>query len=1021
MRRASVLLFLCFVLAWCPSAFALNPALDVNQYAHTSWKARDGFFKGRITSIAQSADGYLWLGTESGLLRFDGVRFVPWQPPLNHPLPSTIILSLLAARDGTLWIGTDRGLASWKDGQLVRYEALAGSYITRLIEDREGSIWTSRFVDRQTLCSIRNTRVTCYGEDGGPGADAFGLYEDRTGNLWVGTPRGVWRWRPGPPTFYRLPTVDNGIQGLSEASDGSLLVSHADGIRRFVDGLAEMEHPFPPSLQPLQAMKLLRDRDGGLWAGTSTRGLVHVHEGITDVFSRIDGLSGDEVSALFEDREGNLWVATLDGLDRFRESAVVSYSANQGLSNGRVTSVLASTDGSVWIGTFDGLNRWTNGQVTVYRQRSGQRAVGSSPLTSRKVEEITGAGMPAAVGSIFEDSQRRVWLSTTRDVGYLENDRFVALNGVPFGLTRAIIEDRHNTLWIAKPAVGLFRLVPGRRDVERIDWGALGHKDPASAVAADPSGEGLWVGFFRGGVVSFAGGQVRASYGASDGLAEGRVSGLYADSGGALWVAADGGLSRLRNGRVATLTSRNGLPCDAVGWVIEDAARSLWLGMACGLVRIAADEIDAWSAATDKGEEDVDVTPRVQATLFDQADGVRMFVNASYFTAPVARSSDGTLWFMSQEGVSVVDPARLPMNTLPAPVHIEHVVADRESYTATSENGTPLQLPALVRDLQIHYTALSFVAPEKMQFRYKLEGHDSDWQDVGTRRQAFFTDLAPGNYRFRVTASNNSGAWNETGASLDFVIAPAYYQTTWFLVLSSAMIVAVVWTAHRVRLRVVEQHQREITALNERMMKAQEQERIRIAGELHDGVMQEMLAVTMMLGTAKRRVADDSDVQATIDKAQQKVIRVGMDLRQLSHDLHPPVLQQAGLPQAVQSYCEQFSTASGIPVSCIADEGASDLSRGTALAIFRILQEALGNAAKHSQATRITVSLTRAEDMVSLTVSDDGTGFDPGRIGTSGGLGLIMMRERATQLNGKFQFESTPGRGTTIKVAIPFR
>ena len=1021
MGRASVLPFVCLLLAWCPCAFALNPALDVSQYAHTSWKVRDGFFKSRITSIAQPADGYLWLGTESGLLRFDGVRFVPWQPPPNQALPSNTIHSLLAARDGTLWIGTGQGLATWKDGQLIQYEALAGSHIFKLVEDHEGAIWATRFVDSYTLCGIQKASITCYGEDGGPGADALGLFTDRAGTLWVGTATGLWRWRPGPPRFYSLPNRVNGIQGLAEASDGSLLISHDGGIRRLVDGRVEIAYPFPPSMQPLHAAQLLRDRDGGLWAGTSTRGLVHVHVGITDVFSRIDGLSGDGVSALFEDREGNIWVATIDGLDRFREPAAVSYSVNQGLSNGRVTSVLASTDGSVWVGTFDGLNRWTNSQVTVYRQRSARSAVDSSPFSSRNVHEITGAGMPATVESIFEDSQRRVWLSTTRGVGYLENDRFVVLNGLPAGVTRAIVEDSHKTLWIAKPDAGLFRLVPGRHDVERIDWGVLKHKDPATALAADPSGEGLWLGFFRGGVVYFAGGQVRASYAASDGLAEGRISGLYADPDGALWVAADGGLSRLKDGRLATLTSRNGLPCDAVGWAIEDAARSLWLGTACGLARIARAEIEAWAAAADKGKEDVNVTQDVHATLFDHADGVRIFANASYYTAPVARSSDGKLWFMSQDGVSVVDPARLPVNTLPAPVHIEQVVADRETYTAISETRNPLHLPALIRDLQIHYTALSFVAPERMQFRYKLEGHDSDWQDVGTRRQAFYTDLPPGNYRFRVIANNNTGAWNEAGATLDFVIAPAYYQTTWFLALAAAMVVAAVWTAHRVRLRVVEQHQREITALNERMMKAQEQERIRIAGELHDGVMQEMLAVTMMLGTAKRRVSDDSDAKATIDKAQQKVIRVGMDLRQLSHDLHPPVLQQAGLPKAVQSYCEQFSTTSGIPVSCEADERVSDLSRGAALALFRILQEALGNAAKHSQAKRITVTLTRTEDVVSLAVADDGSGFDPGRIGTSGGLGLVMMRERASQLNGKFHFESAPGRGTTIRVAIPFR
>ena len=349
------------------------------------------------------------------------------------------------------------------------------------------------------------------------------------------------------------------------------------------------------------------------------------------------------------------------------------------------------------------------------------------------------------------------------------------------------------------------------------------------------------------------------------------------------------------------------------------------------------------------------------------------------------------------------------------------MTADRQTHEAHSIATGGLRLPALTRDLRIDYTALSLVAPEKMRFRYKLEGQDPDWQDVGTRRQAFYNDLRPGNYRFRVTASNNSGVWNEAGTFLDFSIAPAYYQTSWFAALSTVTLIALVWGGHRVRLRMVEKHQREISALNERLMKAQEQERIRIAGEIHDGVMQEMLAATMMLGTAKRRIPDDVDAKATIDKVQQRLIQAGTDLRQLSHDLHPPLLQDAGLARAVHAYCEQFSNASNIPVTCEADEAAGALSRGAALALFRILQEALGNAAKHAAARQITVRLTRSESDVSLTVSDDGVGFDRSRLATGGGLGLIMMRERAAQLNGGFEFESAPGHGTTIRVVVPFR
>ena len=359
------------------------------------------------------------------------------------------------------------------------------------------------------------------------------------------------------------------IQGFAEANDGSLLIATAGGIRRFVDGQLVMQHPFPSSMQSVQAIRLLRDRDGGLWIGTSSRGLIHVHDGITDVFSQPDGLSGDSIHALFEDREGNVWVATSDGLDRFRAAAVVRTPRTRACRTARVSSVLASRDGSLWVVTADGLNRWINGQLTVYRDRRAVNSTGSAPLSSRKVREITDSGLPAGSHSIFEDSQRRLWMSTNDGVGYLANDKFVALKGVPGGVMRAIAEDGHKTLWFANLQAGLFRLAQGKDDVEQFPWTVLQHEDPVSAMAADPSGEGLWFGFFRGGVAYFAGGQVRASYSSASGLAEGRVSSLYADPAGALWVAADGGLSYLKNGRVATLTSSNGLPCDAVGWVID--------------------------------------------------------------------------------------------------------------------------------------------------------------------------------------------------------------------------------------------------------------------------------------------------------------------------------------------------------------------------------------------------------------------------------------------------------------------
>ena len=365
--------------------------------------------------------------------------------------------------------------------------------------------------------------------------------------------------------------------------------------------------------------------------------------------------------------------------------------------------------------------------------------------------------------------------------------------------------------------------------------------------------------------------------------------------------------------------------------------------------------------------------------------------------------------------------AQLASNPLAPPVHIERIRADGETYDAAASGKRGLRLPSGISDLQIDYAPLGPVAPEKMRFRYKLEGWDRDWQEAGTRRQAVYTNLSPGTYRFRVSASNNGGAWHETDASVDFSIAPAFSQTPWFVAISLGLVFVAAWGTHRLRLHLVETHEHEISALNEQLMKAQEQERIRIAGELHDSVAQEMLAVTMMLGTAKRQIPDGSEAHAALDRIQQKLIKVGIDIRQLSHDLHPPVLQEAGLPEAVRVYCGEFTATSGLAIQCEADDTLSALSRGAGLALFRILQEALGNAAKHARATHVSVRLTRFRHMVFLSVTDDGAGFDRSRLDNPGGLGLISMRERTSQLNGIFDIDSVPGRGTRVRAEIPFR
>ena len=280
---------------------------------------------------------------------------------------------MLVTRDGTLWIGTAKGLASWKDGKLTQYAELAGRYIFKLLEDREGTVWASGgAVPAGKLCAIRNGNVQCFGDDGSLGRGVFNLYEDSKGNLWAGVKEGLWRWKPGPPKFYPLAGEPDGIQCFGEDTDGTLLVGWNGGIHRFVDGKTEA-YSIPGRVGQIRGRRMLRDRDGSLWIGTFNEGIVHVHEGRTDVFGLSKGLSGEAASVLFEDREGNIWVASGSGLDRFRDFAISTFSVNQGFSSPRIRSVVADRDGGIWLATPDSLNRWNNGQVAILKADSSQR------------------------------------------------------------------------------------------------------------------------------------------------------------------------------------------------------------------------------------------------------------------------------------------------------------------------------------------------------------------------------------------------------------------------------------------------------------------------------------------------------------------------------------------------------------------------------------------------------------------------------------------------------------------------
>jgi signal transduction histidine kinase/ligand-binding sensor domain-containing protein len=967
-------------------AWAVDPDRRISQYAHAAWRVQDGFFKSAPFPIVQTTDGYLWLGTRSELLRFDGVRFVPWSVERGERLPSNWIEHLLVARDGSLWMSTGAGVSRWHDQTLSNYPAgTAGG--GPLLEDSNGTIWFDQGTSGTgSLCQVVESAARCYAlaktaqTVGTPGP----LIEDLHGNIWIGTSTSLVRWTHGSQTVYQLPGLkDNfaaGIMGLAATPDGAIWVGidrrgKGLGLQQLVQGRWQTVKTPELDGATLLVTALHVDREGALWIGTGDQGVYRYYRNHVDHFDSTQGLSSDYVRGFFEDHEGNLWVTTAQGVDRFSDTAVVVFSTTEGLCSAEVDGVLAAHDGSLWIGGDSALSTLRDGRVTCLRP---------------------GKGLPGVqVTSMLDDHAGRMWVGLDNMLWINEHGHFRRItmpDGSPIGFVTGIAEDADDNVWVVanRPPRTVLRI----QGLEvREEYG--GARMPRR-VAADPTG-GVWLGLLNGDLQHYRSGDLTEYTFAHDHSA--LLNQLLPDKDGSVLAATSYGLIGWQHGKQLTLSEKNGLPCDDIDAMTFDDHGNLWLFMNCGLGELTSAELQMWRHDPER---------RVSIRTLDMFDGVR--IGRAPFQG-AARSPDGRLWFANGFAVQMTAPAHLHRNTVVPPVHIEHVVADHKAYPATAT----VRLPPLTRDLEIDYVGLSFVAPQKVLFRYRLEGRDQTWQEPGTRRQAFYTDLRPGTYHFHVIASNNDGVWNEEGAVLDVVVAPAWYQTKTFLALSVLTAVLAVWAVVQLRMR------RLAHALNARFDERLA-ERTRMARDLHDTLLQTLQGSKMVADDALTRPDDAAGMRHAVEQLSIWLGEASTEGRAAVNSLRTSTTERNDLAEAFRRALGDCGRQGAIQASLSVTGSPRELHPVVRDEVYRIGYEAIRNACTHSAGSRLEVQLTYAHDLI-VRVADNGVGMDPSMApaGKAGHFGLQGMRERAARIGAKLDIISSADSGTEMIVTVPGR
>lgn len=776
-----------------PSPHSLDPALAFSQYTHDVWQRAEGLPQNTVAAMAQTGDGYLWLATQDGLVRFDGVRFTVFNIRTTPELGSNDIQALLLDRQDRLWIGTTGGgLVMLNHGKFTSYgirEGLTGNVVSALHEDAAGRLWigtTAGGVSRLSDGVFQHYTA----EDGLPSGGVTTIAHDSLGTIWIGTHSGLSKLADGRFTTYTADTgslPSNDVRAVCAARDGTLWVATAAGLVRLRQDTFTT-YTTKDGLSGNFVRTVFEDRAGTLWVGTVDGGVTRMRDAAIARFTTRDGLSDDDVRSFLEDDEGNLWIGTnAGGLNRLKTSRIVTYGTPEGLSHDIALAITSDARGDVWVATYGGgLNRLRDGRWTAYTTTHG--------LASNMVLSLAAA----RDGSL--------WVGSAGGVDRLRDGR-VRHYGAEAGLADepvlALLEGRLGDLWVGT-RTGLKHVAASGTTNYTVADGLGGNIILAIVQTRDGS---IWIGT-EGGGVSQLGPDGLRRYGRSDGLTNDVVGTITEDREGDLWFGTNGGgLVRLKDGRFTAYTSAHGDIADTISRILEDAAGNLWMSANRGIFRVRRQDLDNFDAGTLK---------EIPTVWYDEADGMRSSEANGGIQPAGWQMPDGRLWFPTLKGAILIEPDRLTREFQPARAILEGVMADRQ----VLDHRAPLTVPAGARAIEFHYTAPGFQSPHRTAFRYRLDGYDAEWIEAGTRRTAYYTNLPPGDYVFRVTARNEDHAWSQAGPSLAIHFAPHFYQTGAFYALAAFGLLLAGFGAHRLRVSGLRAREHELVRLSEDRQRA---------------------------------------------------------------------------------------------------------------------------------------------------------------------------------------------------------